>query len=450
MRLFKLWLPVVFLWIASASLAAPGDPLPAGSPAAPQVRYEFAIYLPAKPLKPALQVLTARLASLPRAPRHVDFLPQPLNEAVVMVRLDENVQQDYQPPRPESLKHFGRGLTAEQAAALQGARTALILRFAHPQKLAMGAYRASLLLVEQVAQDIGGLPWDEETREVFAIDAWHKRVASWSSEIPDATQQTVIHSYASEHGVRAISLGMGKFGLPDVVVEDLSWSSNTSIVNLINLLTQTLVEGARIEAGGRYDAKLAAIRHAERRKILSENPLPKATGVARLKLVQGKPDKGDPDNALIEIRFDEYPGVDTHARQDALLSSLFGSKDAITYVQHTQRLLAASEAARARLPELRQAFARGLRPGEYLLVKAPFATPKGGEEWMWVEVTAWKGDAITGLLKNDPFDISTLHSGQIVQVSQAKVFDYIRRMPDGQEEGNTTAAILREQEKAAR
>jgi len=133
-----------------------------------------------------------------------------------------------------------------------------------------------------------------------------------------------------------------------------------------------------------------------------------------------------------------------------LLHSLFGSADSITYVQHTKRLLAASEAARTKLPELQQAFARGLKPGEYLLVKAPFATPKGGQEWMWVEVTAWKGDAITGLLNNDPVDVPTLHAGQIVQVSQSKVFDYLRRLPDGHEEGNTTGVILLEQQKAAR
>jgi uncharacterized protein YegJ (DUF2314 family) len=61
---------------------------------------------------------------------------------------------------------------------------------------------------------------------------------------------------------------------------------------------------------------------------------------------------------------------------------------------------------------------------------------------MWVEVTEWKGRRIRGLLKNEPFDIPGLHGGQIVQVQEEKVFDYIRRYPNGKEEGNETGRII--------
>jgi uncharacterized protein YegJ (DUF2314 family) len=451
MRHFKLWFLTVLVCAFAQAHAAPGEPVAAGSPAAAQIRYEFAIYFPDKPAKPPLQMLRTRLTALAGAPRLVDLPPRPLKEAVVLARLDNDVQKDYRPLDLESLKYFGRGLSQEQGVALQGARSALILLFAHPQKQSMSAYRKSLLLAEQVARDTNGLLWDEETREVFSVDSWHQsRLETWDGDIPDVTKHTIIHAYNGDQLVRAITLGMSKFGLPDVVANDFSWSFNTSMGNLVNLLSQSLVEGAQINAGGRYDAKLTTIRHATRRKAMTEGLLRKSTGIARLSLVQGLAEKGDPDNRLFEIQFDQYPGVDRYARQDAMLHSLFGSEDSITYVQHTKRLLAASEAARAKLPELQQAFARGLKPGEYLLVKAPFATPKGGQEWMWVEVTAWQGDAITGLLKNDPFDIPTLHSGQIVQVSQSKLFDYLHRLANGQEEGNTTGKILQEQQKAAR
>jgi uncharacterized protein YegJ (DUF2314 family) len=89
---------------------------------------------------------------------------------------------------------------------------------------------------------------------------------------------------------------------------------------------------------------------------------------------------------------------------------------------------------------LRAAFNSGLAPGESLLVKAPFATPDGAGEWMWVEVVAWKGDAIRGSLRNDPAHNSDLQAGQEVEVSEKEVFDYLRRFPDGKEEGNSTGA----------
>jgi uncharacterized protein YegJ (DUF2314 family) len=177
---------------------------------------------------------------------------------------------------------------------------------------------------------------------------------------------------------------------------------------------------------------------------------PNATAVAKLSLVKGTWEDGDPRNRLVEIGFDRYPGPDHYARQDAMLGDLFGSEDSVMRVKHTNELLAASKAANAKLPALREAFNRGLQPGEYIQVKAPFATPDGGNEWMWVEVTSWAGDAIGGLLRNDPVSIPSLHGGQMVKVSQSKVFDYIRRDVDGHTEGNETGKILQRLQDAAK
>src|SRR6266566_4472469 len=88
-------------------------------------------------------------------------------------------------------------------------------------------------------------------------------------------------------------------------------------------------------------------------------------------------------------------------------------------------------------------FNAGLRPGEFIQVKVPFKTPDGGNEWMWVEITSWKGNLIRGILENDPFNVPELHAGQIVEVWQGDVFDYLRQYPDKRREGNTTGEIIR-------
>jgi len=177
---------------------------------------------------------------------------------------------------------------------------------------------------------------------------------------------------------------------------------------------------------------------------------PKSVFVAKLVLVKGTPEAGDPRNRLVEIQFDRYKGPDRYARQDALLDSLFGSEDSVQWVRHNEELLAASKTAKSRLSAVREAFNRGLQPGEYVQVKAPFKTPEGGQEWMWVEVTAWDGNAISGLLKNEPFNIPTLHGGQMVKVSQEEVFDYLRRDAAGREEGNKTGKILQRMQGATK
>lgn len=197
-----------------------------------------------------------------------------------------------------------------------------------------------------------------------------------------------------------------------------------------------------IDRLGEYDLDIRKIQNREVRDPQVNSLKENATAIALLALKKGKWEEGYPANRLIEIAFDRYPGRDVHAKQQELLSSLFGWKDTATPVKHNEELLSASQRAKAKLPVLRKEFAEGLAPGEFIQIKAPFKTPDGGQEWMWVEVTAWEGDDTKGLLKNEPFNIPSLHGGQVVKVKQGDVFDYIRRFPDGKEEGNETGAII--------
>jgi len=75
---------------------------------------------------------------------------------------------------------------------------------------------------KRLARETGGLIWDDETREIFSPDEWHaRRVETWKSEVPELARHTTIHAYKNETLVRAITLGITKFGLPDIVIEDL-------------------------------------------------------------------------------------------------------------------------------------------------------------------------------------------------------------------------------------
>jgi uncharacterized protein YegJ (DUF2314 family) len=315
--------------------------------------------------------------------------------------------------------------------------------FGHPGRRVWEALQTANRVAEMMARETGGLLWDEETREVFRPDEWHKRrVASWTDLVPNVSDHTTIHSYKSDEYVRAITLGMSKFGLPDVVIEDFSWSLNRNMGNLINSFCQSMAEGAVVKESGPFDLDLRALKNKKVRDLQMESLKSNSTAVALLTLKKGTWEEGDPKNRLIEIAFDRYSGSDVHARQENMLSSLFGWEDRLTTVRHDEQLLAASRNAKAKLPMLYKAFTKGLEPGEFILVKAPFETTDGGNEWMWVEITAWKGNKIKGLLKNEPSNIPSLHGGQLVEVKQEDVFDYMRHYPDGREEGNETGAII--------
>ncbi len=430
-------------FLRKSTPSSEGSPLPAGELMSDHLFIEFAIYYLPEPSQDPEATLNRLLETEFQQVGRVEKVSESPAGMTVSARLITDVQESYAPPGLESLQYFGRGLSRDQSAALQDSTTALILVFGHPKEHVWDGLRAACELTSKLARETNGLPWDEQTREVFTPDAWEeKRLNEWTKEVPNVSKHTVIHAYNNGEYVRAITLGMAKFGLPDIVIEDVSWSLNRTTGHVINLFAQALAEGALIEEAGQFDLDIRAIKNAKVREPQLASLKSNATSVALLSLREGTREEGDPDNQLVQITFDRYTGNDVHAKQVQMMSSLFGLEDSISYIKHDEEILAASERAKAKLPSLRADFKAGLRPGEFIQVKAPFKTPDGGQEWMWVEVTSWKGDEIRGLLKNDPFNIPELQAGQTVVVSEQEVFDYIRRLPDGSEEGNETGKLI--------
>lgn len=421
--------------------AAPREPAPVEA-RAETAAFQLALYyLPkaTKPPRPALDALLPRFPSLRLAASKDD---QAATVRIAAIPLDE-----YRPPTVDSLKYSGRGLSDAQAKALQKCAEHLVLDFRYRPADGYAVLREAHELLLALATETGGLLWDEETRELFTPAAWKEwRLDPWTGPRPVAPSQFTIHLYRNDDLLRAISLGMGKLGLPDLVVEDLPASSSDSVGSLINLAAQTLLEKGRLDAPGRLHVDVAALEAETEKERLTKSYEKDATGKADLTLVVGTRDEGDPANRLWEIDFPLAGHATRLEAQNAFIAGLFGATDSISYTRHDEELLEASRKAKEEFPRLAALARKGFAPGERLLLKAPFKTDDGGTEWMWVEVVTWKGDLVNGILQNDPFEVSGLSAGARVEFRASDAFDYIHYHPDGREEGNTTGAILSRRE----
>jgi uncharacterized protein YegJ (DUF2314 family) len=412
---------------------------PPGPAMAPVASFELAVYLPARPARDPQAAVDALLAGEFAGLRRVAAEPDGTREPQVLVRLETDVPGSYAPPDAEGVERFGHGLTPAQRAMLRDSRRALVMKFAVPRAQVFAAGRLACALAGELGAATDGVVWDEETREVFAPAAWKaQRVEEWTEAVPDVSRHTVIHLYQDGEYARAITLGLAKFGLPDLVVQEVAWSGSSHAGTLLNLTAQRLAEGGTVGSGGELRLRLADVRSTPMRAHVSTD----GSGEALVVLRTAPPEEGDPENRLLALSFDRDPGVDVHSRMEHALSVFFGATDDIRNVTHDEAILAASARARERLPALHDAFVRGLAPGEILMVKAGFAKPDGAKEWMWIEVTSWKGTTINGLLQNDPFEVPDLHAGQKVTVAQRDVFDYLLKRRDGTVEGNETSALI--------
>lgn len=364
------------------------------------------------------------------------------------VMVQPAADKDLEPIDEDSLRYFGRTLNAEERKQLLGARQATLLSFHVPFEQRNEALLEATRFAHELATEHGAILWDAETREYFSPRSWKEaRLDGWSAGVPFVPAHVTFHVYRRDgEDLRMISLGMAKLGLPEVVVEQVPSALSQDMGRLVNVVAQLLAEGLALSADGTLDVDLSKLKDSKLRGQFEARVQKGAARRVKLKALVAQRDQGDPENVLLELGF---PGSgDAHARQVAALDALFGPQsDGIVPVKAGDpELEAVARKARARLIELRERVVKGLRPPEELVLKAPFRTDDGNQEFMWVEITSWEAGKWRGTLGNEPDNVSSLRLGSRVEIPEAEVVDYLYMSPEGRKEGGESSLILMRRE----
>jgi uncharacterized protein YegJ (DUF2314 family) len=373
----------------------------------------------------------------------LDSVPKPENikGSQIVVKEIINVKEDFTPPDINFLKHSSRGLSDEQKEILQTSTFVILLDFLCVEDRMLSTMKNANKLIAELIINENDIIWDSETRECFTKEFWNENRLINDNSI-NVSKQIAIHLYQKKDYCRAITLGMLKFGLPDICIENLSCHSNQSVASLINLTAQTFLDKKTIDKKGKLTIDIESLSNQELKSDLLNSLEEKAEKKAEINIKQGIWEEGDPQNRIIEIGF---PKNNPQIKQDELIAKVFGLKDEVTYLSHDDELLAASERAKEKIPELYDKFSKGLPVGTHLLIKFPFENVAGEREWMWVEVVKWNEKEVKGLLQNDPQIVKSLQAGQEVTKKIIDMFDYILYLPDGTQEGNETGKIISRQ-----
>lgn len=443
-------LGVLLLCLASLAHAGkPSTPPPAGTvfPApllhSQDISYAVVLYHPTAPkgdvVADARKLLASKYKELagawkPGAPApEVELRPVP--------------PEELEPLEGEALRFYARKLTDAELKSLTGARHATMLAFHVPFARRNEALLAATRFAHQLAAEHGALLWDAETREYYSPLRWkQERLDGWSNGVPTLSAHITMHVYGKGEGERIITLGMTKFGLPDLVVEQVPRSMTMEMGTLVNGVAQLLAEGLELPADGTLSVDFTRVKDTRAKSQLEAKTQKDARRSAKLRALEAQRDRGDPENFLLELSF---PGGGTaHERQLAALDALFGKQpDGTMPVEPGDpELEEVTRKARLRLNELKPRVEKGLHPPEKLLVKAGFRTDSGSSEHMWLEVTGWEKGQLRGTLANEPYEVSGLRLGSSVSVPLTEVDDYLYMRPDGTKEGGESSRILMRRE----
>ncbi|CAN5859637.1 hypothetical protein BH11MYX4_BH11MYX4_67530 [soil metagenome] len=387
---------------------------------------------------PAAQAEVRKL--LTAAGAAIAAMPLPTHPQKTTVAIETPPLKAFAPPSLESLRYRGRTLSEQEKQALQTTVGVTVLSFAGPAAGAASAYQLALragLVLESAAP---GILFDDDTREAISRAAWTARLDDWSGDVVPVARHIVIDAYQDGELLRLVTLGMAKFALPDLSVNQVPKHEADGMSALVNLACQTLLEHPQLTRPGELDVRVEAIANPIARQRLQQQMLG-GSGSGVLHLAIATRHEGDAENRLIEVAF-PGPATKLQERQARTVADILGTKDEIVGVKHDAALMEASKRARARALLLKPRFAKGAPDMEQLLVKGPFKTASGDNEWMWIEVTRWSGATIEGILQNEPAGEMPIKVGARVSVPEESIFDYIHRHADGGVDGDETSALL--------
>lgn len=427
---------------ADTALSLPPSSLKPGPLFAEHASFAFAVFLPPQAAAPTPaklgELVAQRFPPLRLVGEGLPAVPPPT------VRASEHTTREYPIPEGELLELAARHLSPQEQAALAASERVLLLQFATVPP-ALEAMRQAHELALELAVSTGGLLWDEESGEFFSADTWQEfRMGKWEDGMPRASRHFNSRLYAEGDGTaRFVTVGMGKFGLPDLEVRHVPETLTAKMGIFINIVAQLMLEGGALGEDGAFPVSLTALKPSTMRERLLEQVQVGAQAGIQVGFAPKDPSLADRDNRLLEIIFPARPGDSPSERPYAAITALFGGKDELVSTSHDAVVMEASRRARQHLlVHIKPVFLEGLKPGTRLFVKAPFDTSSGGTEWMWVLVTGWESPSIHGLLDSKPDDVPALKAGARVTVHEESIFDYLVVLPDGSIEGNETERLL--------
>ena len=345
-------------------------------------------------------------------------------------------------PKPGAFELFSVGLQPADRERILASKRTIFLNFTYAEKDALTAIHTISRFIGAITKDAKAAVWDDENRQILSASEWKaRRVDSWIGEQADIAKHIIMHEYRDPDLHRLITLGLRKFGLPDLVLTGIPGDLSRPAGNTIDHCAQVLLEQG-LPPNNRFVLDLRKIRHASVRAKALEYPLKGATGITTVSLTETPVEPGDADNRLLKIEFPEARGADSSERTAQALAALYGSENKILYARHNdEELIAARDRARQAFLKKKDLFKAGLQPNERLAVKFGFSDGKN-TEYMWLEVYAWDGDVLSGVISNDAYAIEGIKAGKRVKVPASEIYDYLHYFPDGTEEGNETGKIL--------
>lgn len=249
----------------------------------------------------------------------------------------------------------------------------------------------------------------------------------------------------SDNGMWFTTIGMARFGLPELEMVDLPVAGEAGVSWLLGGVAIELARRVLPDARPGETLTLPPTITVTRAQVAAgwgaEVEGPEGAASLTVGLAWG----AERDDGPALLRVDAPPGVERATWVAESLLPFVGVEDEgpIDIAEDDAEMAAAIARARAELAGVGARFRAGLPVDVRLLAKAAWTTRDGGAEHLWFTVTAWpEGGPVRGVMDSRPVYVDGLTAGQPVKVPAAEIEDWALFAPDGEREGGYTIDVL--------
>jgi len=249
-------------------------------------------------------------------------------------------------------------------------------------------------------------------------------------------------------GTDIVTAGMARFGLPELVMEDVPLSIDEQCAKVVLGVGQ-MVMTMGLQYGRDSLSPQFSLQFPMELSLTTEY-MQTANGDPI-----GAPSAGAGSNAPVRVEFSQqspsrpamlkvvpaegWPSSKA-AWANGLVSTFFAPLPSTAEPRvHDDKMEAAHRRAVDELADAKRRYLAGETLPDMFIVKYPFPLGDGHHEYMWISVRGWTGDRITGVLGNQPAHRTDLSMGDTVTIDAADVFDWMIVGPDGVLGGYTDA-----------
>ncbi|MSQ03453.1 MAG: DUF2314 domain-containing protein [Myxococcales bacterium] len=372
----------------------------AALPIVPDARFALALYCNPTCTDTVLDDLDAALAPIASADSFSDHVAVPQ-------RIMGIGGVDFGIPDADFVEAYGVGV--DRPASLAASQEVVLAWFAGPREQSVETFAKAHAAFAAAARSTGGWVEDLDTQILFGAEAWAARDPRGSLQSWFVVDETSAPDNAER--LRLVTRGLRRYGDFELLMDEVP-------------------SGGEADAGWALDAVATALHPLAEVSDSLEVRTESAEGIARLE--EATPGEDDPAAPLLRVRFEWA------AAKEAAPPPPDPPAPAPAPAAPPSTLAEARAAVAQALVALGPTWAGGLPRGDTLAVSTAFTTREGGKEYLWVEVTDWKGGELSGRLATEPAQVEGLRKGDEVNVRLEAIFDYVVKHADGRKEGNVT------------